>query len=575
MDGPGLADRSPVAVRAGRRPAAVLAVVLLAASALILWAGRGITLIGDEWSWVTTGTQVTAGALLDEYNGHLNALTEATYIVLPRTAGLADYAAYRVVALVLHLVVALLVYALARPRVGAWPAVAAAGLIAVLGTGADAFLHAIEVGILGASAACLAALWNLDRGTRRNDLAACGLLIAGLASFSSAVAFTAGVWAEVLARPDRRRRIWVPAVPTALYLAWRLHWGGSLSGESNGSSGGVLHVIAHAWEAASGAVGGLAGLQIFSPTLRAHVPWAGGLTQVLSGVAAVLLAWVVVRRGRLTPRLANLVVAALLLWGLTAVARGSLGDLAASRYVYQGAVIVVLIVVEALAGLSAPRRVMAAAALAVVVSAGLNLAWMVVWGNHLRDESTTARAQLAALDIAGPRTPPTFRPSATFALSTITARSYFDDVRRFGSSPAYGTAELRRAPEPTREAADGVLARATGLRVTPGRAPATGSPPEIEGPPFGRVVQRGSCLAMDRGVVGLRAQGRRSLLLRAEPGGALLVRARRFGTAYTVGAGGVGEGSATLTTSHDPGPGAWHVQVISTGPARVCSTGRT
>jgi hypothetical protein len=198
---------------------------------------------------------------------------------------------------------------------------------------------------------------------------------------------------------------------------------------------------------------------------------------------------------------------------------------------------------------------------------------MVVWANHLRDESTTVRAQLAALDIAGPRTPPAFRPSAAFAVSAVTARFYFDDVRRFASSPAYGTAELLRAPEPAREAADGVLARATGLRLVPGGAPATGPPPVIEGPPLGRVVQHGSCLAMGRAVVDLRAQPGRSILLRPAAGGAFLVRARRFGNAYTVGAGAVGAGTATLPAPHDAGPGTWHFEVIATGPAQVCSSG--
>jgi hypothetical protein len=102
------------------------------------------------------------------------------------------------------------------------------------------------------------------------------------------------------------------------------------------------------------------------------------------------------------------------LWLLLGVARGSLGDSYASRYVYAGAVDVALAAVELAAGLRPGAQALPGIGAIAGLSIVLNIGWMIVWGNHLRDEATRARAELAALQIAGPRTPASFAPSSDF-----------------------------------------------------------------------------------------------------------------------------------------------------------------
>jgi hypothetical protein len=567
--------------RRGLGPRGAVALVLALAAVVILYAGREVVFLGDEWGWIFSGLHLGPDTLLRADNGHLLALNQAVYNVLFRTLGLGDYWVYRVVALLVHLAVAMFVFLLARRRLGPGLAVALAATIALLGTGADAFLSAINLGLLGATAASLAALVMLDRGTRRADVAACALLVIGLLSWTSAVAYTAGVLVEVLLERNRWRRIWVPLLPAALYVAWRLHWGGGLFGDVGRSShapGGIIDVVGHGLQVATGAVAGLSGVQLLSPTLTHHLPWLRTMAEVVVVLGATALVWLVVRRRRLTPRLANLVVNGLLLWLLLAVARGSLGDLYASRYVYAGAIVSALIMVEVFADQAWSPRVLRFVIVGITISVALNVGWMVVWGNHLRQESTVARAQLAALDIAGRQVPPLFRPSRKFALVDVTAADYFRAVRAFGGSPAFTTTELSTAPEQSREAADAVLARALNVRLTRGGSARGGRSPAARRSGGVRIARQGSCLTMTpekaAGMVEITAQSASRLVLESQAGGGVLIQARRFANRYTVGVGGLRGGTrpATLVAPLGGVPDPWHFRLFLSGPARVCSS---
>jgi hypothetical protein len=568
-------------VNVQRRLTALPAIVIILALAavVIMWVGRGVALIGDEWAWIFDGFHVDAGEILQDYNGHLMATTFGLFDVLPRTVGLGHFWAYRAVALVLHLAIALLVFGLARRRLGPWLAVAPAAVVAFLGTGADAFLSGLNYNVLAATAACLAALLTLERRTRRADLATCALLVIGLASFTNAVAFTAGVFVELLWQRDRWHRLWVPLVPTALYGAWRLHWGTSVS-VAGSAPRGVVDVLKHSFEAATGAFAGLAGVQLGSPTLNAHLPWLRTLAQVVLALCILLFAWLVVRRLHPSPRFANVIVTGVLLWLLIGLGRGSLEALYESRYVYQGAIIAVLIIVEAAAAYGIRgRTALSLVTLGVAVSVALNIGWMVVWGQHLRRESALARARLAALEISRDSAPPLFRPANDFALGAVTVRDYFKAVRKFGGSPAYTTAQLRRAPENTREAADRVMVRAFNLRLAAGGSSVHGPSPAVERLIAGRIMNDGSCLTLSPegalGVVDIAPRSSSGVVLENRPSGRLRVGARRFGDAYTRGLGGRPDaaGTATLVTPLGAASDPWHLRVSSTAQARICSGG--
>lgn len=554
--------------------------MLVLAAILILWAGRGIVFIADEWGWISNGLHVTPDTILQDYYGHLFALTEGIYAVLPASIGLAHYWVFRALALILHLTVALLMFLLARRSVGPWLAVAVAALVAFLGTGADAFVSAINIGLLGAMAACLAALLTLSRRTWRGDAATCGLLVIGLASFTVAVAFTAGVFVEILWQRDRWRRIWVALIPALLYVVWRLNWGGSLSGDIGGSGGhgplDVVDLLRHSFDAATGAIAGLAGLQLENPTLRAHLPWLASAVQVIVALGVGLLIWQVARARRLPARLANVTVAGLGFWFLIALGRGSQGGLYASRYVYAGAILAALIIVEAVAAYGMPSpRVRRLIGVGVVTSIALNIGWMIVLSNHIREESTMVRARLAALDIAGDRAPPDFEPSKEFAFRHITAGSYFAAVQRFDSSPAYTTSQLRRSSEQSRRAADDVLVRALNLRLVPGGAPARGRPPAVERVERGRISERGSCVTLipegAAAVADIAPRSPSGVVFENRPGGQPMIGARRFGRRYLVVAAAPRGRTETLAAPLAGAPDPWHLEIAASDRTLVCS----
>ena len=508
----------------GRSASITVAVVIALAAVVIMWMGRGVALIGDQWAWIFAAVDPHLRDAFQNYNGHLVATTFGLYDLLPRIS-LTQFWLYRVVALVLHLAVAYLVFCLARQRIGAWAAVAPAVIVAFLGTGADAYLSGLNYNAVAATGACLGALLAFERRTSRADLAASGLLLVGLASFSNAVAFAAGVFVEALWQRDRRRRVWVAVLPLALYAAWRLHWGSS----SDAAPGGAFDVARHSFRAATGAFAGLAGVQLENFTLKAHLPWLSAAAQVVFAFLVLVTCAVFgLRRIRIGPRLANLLVSGIVLWLLIAFARGSSQNVYASRYVYQGAVIALLIVVEVasafdMRGRTARRLLI----LAVAVSVVLNVGWMAVWARHMRHVTTVTRGQLAALEIARDAAPPSFAPSPGFLLGQVTARDYYAAVGTFGGSPAYTTAQLRQASEEVRRAADRVLVRAFSLRFARGGSPAHGvPPPEVEHVTSARVLRHGSCLTLSpmgtAPVVELAVRSPSGIVLRRTPRGTLV-----------------------------------------------------
>jgi hypothetical protein len=558
----------------GRAHAPLIGLLVLGA-VVIAWMGGGVSLIGDQWAWVFAGLDPHFTGLFENYNGHLMATTFAFYDLLPRIS-LTQLWIYRAVAIVLHLAVTYLVYLLARPRLGPSLALLPTLIVLILGTGADAYVGGQNYNELASTGACLGALLMLERRTPRCDIAASGLLLLGVASFSNAVAFAAGVAVEILVRRNRRvDQLWIPALPLALYAAWRLHWGSS----SDVAPGGPFEVIKQSYRAATGAFAGLAGVQLENFTLKAHLPWLAAVAQVALGVAIVGVCALLVRHGvGVSARLANLAVAGVVLWLLLGLGRGSSQDVYASRYVYEGAVIALLVLVELAAAYGIPGRAWRPAlAVAIAITVALNIGWMAVWARHLRHVSDVTRAQLGALEIVGHAAPPDFRPEPGFPLRHVTARDYFRARREFGRSPAYSTERLRRSSEESREAADSVLIRGFSIRVTEAASPATSRPSaQVERVISGRLTRRGRCLTITpRGqsaaVVELASRSDSGITLRPTAGGTQTVEVRRFADRFQpVGAGKADLAVARLLTplgrSRDP----WHVRVTITTPTEIC-----
>lgn len=141
-------------------------------------------------------------------------------------------------------------------------------------------------------------------------------------------------------------------------------------------------------------------------------------------------------------------------------------------------------------------------------------------------------------------------------------------------------AQVLRAPETAKTAADDVLVRAGEMRARIVLArPATASvPPVVEHAVLGSVHARGGCVDFDPAGVGaaldlvLPASG---LEIRAAAGPAVAVRARRFAADYE-GAPIVslnGGQTAVVRRSADSSSLPWHVRVSPRQPVVVCGLG--
>ena len=467
------AERGSSSLAMARRlaPLAVLGLLMVASLLDLLYVTRGQTFYGtDQFRFAFYRQGWSPDALLTPYNGHLMVVPTAVFHILFDIGRFGDYHPYRYAAMPLTLITAGLLYAYARKRVGDWPAVAFAALILFFGTAWSALL--VPIGILSfvvPVAAGVAALLALDRGDLVGDAMACGLLILGLLSHSVAMAFLAVAAIELVLDPSRRRRLWVVAVPAALYATWYAFYSGG--GGSPGS--GIEHAQHH--EAAAGYVykgiamtfGNLAG-----PSEIAREQGATIAAQRTIGAAvAVCIAGTLIAvwsKGstKRRPRLWALIAVLLAFWIVAALARGNGSVADDSRYLYPSAVLLILIVLEALRGIRLNRIALAIIAAAACLSVVPNLIALGHYGSNARETSSVVGARLAALELEEPWVQShaewSFRPSPQLP----TAGEYFLlGTRPYSSSPAPDPSRIPSFGPRERAAADRVLEGLLGPRL--------------------------------------------------------------------------------------------------------------
>lgn len=540
----------------------VFAVALVAAAGLILYAGRRLGFYYDEWQYVQFRRGGGLHTYLDPHNGHLSLIPVTIYKALFATVGTDHYWPYRVVLLVFHLISCVLLFVLVRRRLGDRAALGAGLLLVLMATSSENLVWAFQLDFVGSVASGLGAFVLLDRPSRRNDVWACVLVAASVASSSLGVAFLLGVAVELLLQPQRRRQLWIVAIPGALYGLWLLGYGSSSQLLRENLSLTTQYVA----DAASAAAASIVGLPPYGSIL------------LVGGAAAVAI----LRRANPlapppSPRLAAFAVTALSFWTLTALSRGQLHEPGAPRYLYIGAVMLMLIAVWML-----PRPTVWSGWMTATTAVLLGF---VLLGNvyKLRDSERffraiwePLRASLAAFEVAGPHADPAAKPTVP-AWPYLTAGPYLDAVRDTGS-PTGGVAWLVRASESQRQIADVQLVQAENVKATPARAipPTGGAAPAVEQPVEGSASVVGRC------VVFLPRTAGGALTLGLRPGAAISidtagkapasVRARRFAEQFVAPASTVAGGSAAiLRTDADGAPSvAWHLRIDAARRVRVC-----
>jgi hypothetical protein len=541
-----------------------------AAFALILWFGRETTFSVDELVvFMTTPHQGVSG-VLQPANGHLDLTTRLVYAAFLQAFG-ADYLPFRLIAAAMVVTTAALFYAYARRRIGNLAALAPALVLLVFGSD---YLHVIAGNgftIQLALSCGLGALLLLERRDRAGDVVACGLLCVGVASYSVALAFVAGIAVGMLAR-GQRRRLWVIAVPLALYAIWWLWALGQFnsSGEQV-SADNLLELPSWAFQSLSSTLGAISGLDF---------DFAGGFpelaqtatTKPIAGPALAAMAFAIVLwrapRPRAAPALWCALTIVVALWIAGTVVADATRPPTSVRYLYPGAVVVLLVAVELLRG--TPWRPAGLAVLFAVaaIGAAANLVELRDGGSQRRDsEAPQIRAELGALQVAGGRTRPDFSigavvngtalltyPFAIVVYDRPPSELYLDAAGEYGGV-GFSPEELRARTDEVRARADSFLVAALELQLRPlGPAAAVGSCEPV--PPS------------DDGSVTIPISPGNSVVVESPASAEISIR--RFADAMATDLGPLAPATPTLLrVPADHARDPWILQ-IDRGPVRTC-----
>lgn len=572
-------DTRPDTARAGRRerlssPAiawAACGLLLVVGGIFLLYETHGTTWWFDEWTWALHRRGSSISTYLAAHAGHLVLVPLVIYKALFATAGLHHYAPYRIVLVVCQLALIAVVFEYARRRVELFIALLVAALLMFFGPGWQDILWPFQIGWLISIACGIGALLLLDREDTFGRVGACVLLVISIACISMGVAIAIGIVVELVVRRGWRQ-LWVVGVPIVLYGLWSLgHQDSSVTAHSISQAPDFAATMAAATAAAVVGLG--------SPVQHGLNPDSGTLLQwgppVLVAIIA-LFTWRLFALGRVPVRVITLLVIVGSFWLLVGVDRTGGSQAFESRYLYAGAIFILLIAVELLRGvrLSWPARgVIGAIALAVLVT---NISVLRSNAGFLRQQAELTKAQTGGLDITRGIVAPNF---GTGPLNAITAGPYFAAQRALGS-PASTPAEIAADSELTREQVDAELAMIHQIGMQPaGPATPTGPAPVVDGTTGGSVRTAGSCRIFTptpfaggtTPTATVSATLPSSGLSLRTTGGEADIAYRRFAAAFQ-GLGVVKPGiPVEMKVTADLAPQLWHLQITPAGPTRVCS----
>lgn len=405
----------------------------------VLWLdrlGEGRTFFFDEWNFVVERWRLEPSTFLAAHNGHLSIGPASVFYAMFELVGLDNYRAFRLLGLLVHVAVATAVLVYVRRRLGSLAGLGGGIAILLLGTGWQNVLWPFQIGFMGSVLGFVVALLLLERRTTRSDAAASACIAFALGCSGVGVAAAGAILVETLfTRPWRRW--WIVIGPLAVYAVWYLVYG-----ESQADLANLAAVPDYVSTSGSAAVAGLYDLPL---------DWGRLGLGMLAGLAIAVL-----RHRRHVPARVFALVAMLgAFWGLTALSRGQYGDPGASRYVYVGAVVIVLLITEFV-----PTRAARTVAVAGLVL-GLLSAWatsdlMRAGAGGLRREGAIIGAELGVVETLRDAVPADYAIDPVHAPG-LTAGEYFEAVDGVGSSPAMPVQAFGSLSEFARTGADRVL----------------------------------------------------------------------------------------------------------------------
>jgi hypothetical protein len=535
-----------------------LAALMLANALLLLYMGRGLSFFFDDWDYVTHDYGGGIHSLLVAHNGHMSLFPVTIYKVLFHLVGLNHYAVFRLVLIALHLTCAAPVFVLASRRVARVPALLATALILFLGAAWEDLLWAFQIDYLLSIAGGLAVWALLERRDRLGDVGAMLALTVALGSSGLGIPVLIGVVVELAWRREWRRGF-VAVIPALLYALWYMHYG-----EDEITRNGLINSPGFAEDIAAAAFGGIAGRGL---------DW--GRPIALLGFLVLLRQ--LARSVPISARMAGLLATGASLWLLTAAARSTISSPETGRYIYLGAVVIVLVAVELLRGMTLSARVAALAAVVVALFAVTGLTLLHNGALGLRGTSKTVTAELGALELAAARAPAGYQPDPRLA-PQISAGPYLHTVRAIGSSPADTPAEVAAADPTSRAGADAVLLQLDapslaplGLKRPSPLAPA----PAVTALASGSQGQHGACIdltpAPDATMIAQLTLPSGGVEIRNRGAGPASAALKRFGDAFVQLGGSVAPHKrVALSIPSDADQLQWALQLTSSSPLSVC-----
>jgi hypothetical protein len=472
---------TPAAERSSFVAWIALALLIALAGALILYLGRGLTFFRDEWTFVLYRDGHSIENFTSNYAGHLLLWPTGIFALMFRTIGLDHYEAYRAMALPWHLLCGLLVYLLARRRIGGAAALAPAAVILFLGSSWMDILWPFQISFTGAIAFGLAALLLLDRDDLLGDALACLSICIALGWSGAGLPFVPGIAVGLLLRRRLLSRTWVFAIPSLLYLAWLAKAGG----EGIDYAANLVHVPDYLMHMVGAAIAAIWGFPY---------AWAPRLAAVAAALVAIRL-W---QLGRDSILAWEALATGATFWVLTALSRAQENDPGAVRYVYPSVVFLLLLAVG-LAPRRSPGRLATATVLALAALAlPSNISKFEDGRDDLLFTSNVTSAELGSLQLAREVVDPEFAPEMNAFVHAVPAAAFFFATDRYGSSPADSPAEIAASPEYARHRADRTSIEALRVRLLP--APAglrtAGAPPSVASDPRFAVRRSGGCLKL-------------------------------------------------------------------------------
>jgi hypothetical protein len=436
---------------------------ILAGAGWILYVDRNLSFFGDDWTFVVDARHNWSAVLMSSHNGHWTLVHGLLYETLFVTVGLHSYVPYLVLMLAAHAATVTLLFFLIRRRSGDLLAAGAAAILLLYGAAAEDLAWAFQVDFIAPVALGLAALLLLDApgaGPRRVGAAAV-LLTLGIATSGIGLVMLAAVAAEVAIDPARRRCLTALAPPAAVFTAWYLLVARRAGAAPDLSAASLLTLpdfVRRGLAPATAAVFGYIGQSNRYSTLIA-----------LLTAAAIAAAWV--RRGRVGSRAAGPVIALVFEFVLIGLTRGQLGinQGASSRYLYVAAVLILLVLADALADFPARWPVVAPLAALMLVSVWFNSHQLASFAAYRTGFATAQAAELQTFEAY--RGDPGITPDAVIdpLLVPISPREYYDASTAWGSPvQPVSTQDVGRLDA---GAVDRALATLFANGLAPGNAP--------------------------------------------------------------------------------------------------------